>query len=194
MVIVNDNAVNEQFDKLTALNKGERGQGGLHTLTELLDAKREVSQVELLLGLGVDVMQLLGQPFLFLGEFSAFALKFGQVDEFVQMKVEQALLLAVELSEAHLQGLALTLQSLRQPGARLHPLKLVGNAGGVVEESAEVLPDQVVEGLHGDSGGRAAFVLGAHAIKATVTKIVEIATTGSTAGSQVAAATADKTA
>jgi len=67
LAIVNNNSVNEQFNQLAALSKVKRIQGWLNFPAKVLDVLSQLEQVELLLGLRLQLAQLLGQAAVRLG-------------------------------------------------------------------------------------------------------------------------------
>ena len=58
--IVDDDTINEQFHQLSALGKRQGVECGAQALTKRLDALGQGGYIHMLLGLGVELPQLLG--------------------------------------------------------------------------------------------------------------------------------------
>ena len=82
------------------------------------------------------------------------------LDHLCQVEIEQPSLLAFKLREDVAQRLSARLQGLGQPCAHLCPLQFMGDQAGLTQDPAEVLPDEVVQGVSRGIAGRAALALG----------------------------------
>ncbi len=67
LVVVNDDAVDQQFYQLSALGKTQLVQGWRQALAKIIDVGRQLGHIQLLLGLKFQLSQLLCQPVLRLG-------------------------------------------------------------------------------------------------------------------------------
>src|SRR5215475_387416 len=110
--IVDDDAINEQFDQLSALSKGQVVERGLHALAKRRNALGQRRHIDMLLCLGIELPQLLPQAMLGLGHLLASALELLALDPLCQVYIEQPSLLAFKLREDVTQRLAARLQSL----------------------------------------------------------------------------------
>ncbi len=133
--VVDDDPIDEQFDQLSALGKGELLQGRLYALAEGFDAGGQGFHFDLLLGLHLQLTQLLGQALLGLRQFLSFALELVSCDDLGQVDFEQPSLLALQLSESISYRATPGLQRLRQPLARLRSLQLMGNEGWLGQDA-----------------------------------------------------------
>ena len=64
LVVVNDDAVDQQFYQLSALGETQLFQGWRQALAEVFDVGRQLGHIQLLLGLKLQLSQLLCQPVL----------------------------------------------------------------------------------------------------------------------------------
>jgi putative transposase len=83
--LVDDNAIDEQFDQLPALGKRQGVQRRLQTLTKRLDSFGQRRHVDVLLGLGIELSQLLRQSLLALRHLLSFALELFTLDHLSQV-------------------------------------------------------------------------------------------------------------
>jgi hypothetical protein len=141
LVIIDDDAVDQQLYQLSALGEIELLECRLQAATEIFDASGELGGIQLLLGLRLQLPQLLRQAALGLGEFLALALELVAPDHLGQVNFEQAGLLALQVRQRGPQGPLPILQSLRQPLARLSTHQFVSDQGRLSEQVAQVLPD-----------------------------------------------------
>ncbi len=93
--VVHDDAVDEQFDELAALVEREVVQGRLEVLTEVRQSVRDRGHIMLLLGLRLQLAELLGQTVERLQNLLPLAREFGAVDDRGEVGREQAFLLAL---------------------------------------------------------------------------------------------------
>jgi len=93
--IVNDNPINQQLYQLSALGERELSQRGLQAPTKVFDTGGELGGVQLLLGLHLQLPQLLSQAALRLGYLLPLTLKLVPTDHLGQIDLEQAILLAL---------------------------------------------------------------------------------------------------
>lgn len=120
--IVDDDAIDEQFDQLSALGKRQFIQRCQHTPTKRLDSLGQSCRIDILLGLDVELPQLLPETLLTLGHLLSFALDLLTLDDLRQVQIKQSSLLAFKLRQDIAQHLASGLQGLWQPFAPLSPL------------------------------------------------------------------------
>lgn len=125
-----------------------------------LDSLRQGCRIDMLLGLGIELSQLLPETLLALGHLLSFALKPLTLNDLRQVQIEQPSLLAFELRQDITQRLASGLQGLGQPFAPLRPLQFTDNEGRFAQDPTEVLPDQVVQDTSRGIAGRAALTEG----------------------------------
>lgn len=85
LVIIDDHTINEEFDQLSALGKGQLGQGRTEPLAKSLDALSEGCNVHLLLRLGIELAQLVGQAVVRLGHLLMFPLELVAVNNIGQI-------------------------------------------------------------------------------------------------------------
>jgi hypothetical protein len=93
--VVDDDPVDEQFDQLAALLEGEVSQCRLEALTEVRHALRERSDILLLLGLRLQLAELLSQAVERLQDLLPLARELRAVDDLGEVGGEQAFLLAL---------------------------------------------------------------------------------------------------
>jgi len=176
LLIIDDDTVNQEFDELPALGKGQLVQGRLNAAAEVLDALGMERQIALLFGLCIELAELVLQALVSIGKFLPFALELLNRNDLRQIGIQQARLLSLQLCNGLLQGLTAGLKRLREPFPCLRTLQFMGNQGRVRQNLTEILPDQFVQWLGWGIAGRATFILGgAQAIAATATDIVGIA-------------------
>jgi hypothetical protein len=174
--IVDDDAINEPFHQWSALSKGQGVERWWQTLAKRLDALGQSHHIDMVLGLGIALPQLLPQAMLGLCHLLTFALALLTLDHLRQGYIEQPSLLAFKLREDVTQRLSARLQGLGQPCTPLRPLPFLGDPAGLHEDTAEVLPDQVISGLSRGIAGRAALALGQpQRIGAATTAIIMVA-------------------
>jgi hypothetical protein len=78
--IVDDDAINEQCDQWSALDKRQRVQSWLHALTKCFDSLGQGCDIDVLLGLGIEWPQLLPEAMLTLSHLLASARKLLALD------------------------------------------------------------------------------------------------------------------
>jgi hypothetical protein len=122
MLVVHEYVINEQLYQLPALGEVKMLQGWLETFTKCFNVARQLPDGDLLLGLGLQLAQLLRQALLRLIQFLVFAFELTAVDHLGQIDGQQTLLLARQLPQRPLHCLASGLQRLRQPFATLGTL------------------------------------------------------------------------
>jgi hypothetical protein len=110
----------------------------------------------MLLGLSIELPQLLRSALLGLGHLLASALELFTLHHLCQGEIEQSSLLAFKLREDVAQRLAARLQGLGQPFAHLCPLQFMGDQVGLTQDPAEVRPNEFVQGVSWGIAGRAA--------------------------------------
>jgi hypothetical protein len=131
--VVNDDSVNQQLYQLSALGEIELLECRLQAPTEIADAGGELGAVQLLLGLRLQLTQLLRQAILRLGDLLPLALELIPADHFGQVHLEQAGLLARQLCQSGPQGMLTILQRLREPLTRLGACQLMGDEGRICQ-------------------------------------------------------------
>jgi hypothetical protein len=157
--IVNDHAIDEEFDQLSALGKGKVVQGRLKALAEGRDASSQPCDFDLLLGLCLELAKLLGQARLCMHQLLVFALELVLLDDLCQVDLQQACLLALQLSQSGPQSASPILQSLGQPGTALTALQLMRDQCWLSQKATQILPDKVIQGLGGRIACGAALTL-----------------------------------
>jgi hypothetical protein len=160
LVILDDHTSNEQFDQLSALGKGQLGQGRTDPLAKSLEALSEGCDVHLLLRLGIELAPLVGQAVVRLGHLLVFPLELVAVHHIGQRDLQHPGALAFERREGLLEGLPPCLACLRQPCASLGTLQGLGDEHGLGEDTTQIVPDQLVKSARGRVARRTAFPLG----------------------------------
>jgi hypothetical protein len=93
------------------------------------------------------------------------------------------LLLALELAQSLADGGLPGLEFLGQPGSAAGPVQRAGDVGRIGQQSAQVLPDQLVQLTGGDVAGGAALPLGyPQRVGAPAAQVVAVAGGGLAAG------------
>ena len=160
LAVGDDDAIDEEFDQLSALSKGQSVQGRVDTVAESLDPPGQGRHIHLLLGLRLELAPLLGQAMLGLGHLLSFAFELIAADDFSQIDLQQARLLTFQLCEGLLDRAAPRLQGVWEPLTSLGPLQFMGHQGRFGQDPTEVLPHHVVEGPGWSIASGAAFPLG----------------------------------
>src|SRR6516162_5336015 len=80
LCIVDDDTINEQFDQLSALSKCQVIERGLHALAKRLNTLSQGCHIDMLLGLDIELPQLLSQAVLGLCHLLPSALEFLTLD------------------------------------------------------------------------------------------------------------------
>jgi hypothetical protein len=78
--VVDDDAINEQFDQLSALGKRQLVQRGQRALAKRLDSLGSGCYVDVLLCLGIELAQLLPETLLALSHLLSFTLELLTLD------------------------------------------------------------------------------------------------------------------
>jgi len=126
---------------------------------------------------------LLQETVLGLDQLLSFALELGAADDLGQVNFEQASLLPLKLRQRGPQSALTVLERLGQPFASLRTPQLVCNQGGVGEQTAQILPDELIQGLGRRVAGGAALALGGpQRIGAAAADVIRIARMGQPAG------------
>jgi hypothetical protein len=146
LAIGDDHTIDEQFDQLPPLGEIQAAQGRLDALAKAADSFSHFGHINLALRLGIQLAQLLAQPVLCLLHLLSFALEFVAANYLGQVGIQQAGLLALELGQRILEGLAARLERLRQPLAHLRPFQFVGDQARLGQHLTQILPDQGVQG------------------------------------------------
>ncbi len=176
LVIIDDHAINEEFDQLSALGKSQLGQGRTEPLAKSLDALSEGCNVHLLLRLGIELAQLVGQAVVRLGHLLMFPLELVAVNNIGQIDLQQPGALAFELRQGLLEGLPPCLECLRQPCASLGTLQGLGDEHRLGEHATQIVPYQLVESARGCVTRRTAFALsGPQGIGPAAAQIIVVA-------------------
>ncbi len=106
LVVIDDDPIDKQFNQLAALGKGQGLQGRLNALTEVLNTGSNNGQVNVLLGLSVQLPQLMAQTIPGFRRLSPFALELIHGDDLGQISFQEASLLTFHLGNGLLQGAA----------------------------------------------------------------------------------------
>jgi hypothetical protein len=131
--VVNDDSVNQQFYQLSALGEIELLECRLQAPTEVVDASGELGCVQLLLGLCLQLTQLLREATLRLSNLLPFAFELVPADHLGQVHLEQAGLLALQLRQGGSQGTLAILQCLWEPLTRLGACQFMGDEGWICQ-------------------------------------------------------------
>ena len=131
LFVVNDDSVDQQLYQLSALGEIELLEGRLQAPTEVFDAGGELGRVQLLLGLRLQLTQLLRQAVLRLGDLLPLALELVPADHLGQVDLEQAGLLALQLCQSGPQGTLAILQRLWEPLTGLGACQFMGDEGRI---------------------------------------------------------------
>ena len=192
--VVHDHSIDKQFYQMSALVKIQTFQGRLDTLTKLLDVFRQCEGLNLFVGLLVQQSQLLPETILGLRQFLALTLKFVTQDDFGQINLQEAFLLALQACQGLADRIALCLQGLRQPFSGLRTFQFMGDQAGIGYEATEILPDEFVEGTGWHIAGGATFTFcGSQSIGASSANVVVILPLGTACGCQTTLSATDQT-
>jgi hypothetical protein len=132
--------------------------------------------IHLWLRLSLELAQLLGQTMLGLGHLLSCAFELVAPDDLGQIDFQQPGLLPFELREGITQSLPSGLQGLRQPCAAVGPCECRRDEGWLTQDSAQILPHQLIQGAGWDKPCGAALSLGRpQGIRPTAAEIVVIA-------------------
>ena len=101
-IIVNDHTINQQFYQLPALFKIQVVQGWLNSLAKLLDVICQCEGLNLLLGLMLQLSQLLLETVLGSSKFLTLSLKFVSHDDFRQVHFQETILLTFQACQSSL--------------------------------------------------------------------------------------------
>ena len=145
--IVNDHTINQQFYQLPALFKIQIVQGWLNALAKFLDVGCQCKGLNLLLGLMLQLSQLLQKTILGSGQFLTLSLEFVSPDDFRQVHFQETFLLTFQACQGLTDGVAFCLQGLRQPFSSLGAFQFVGNQVRLGYNAAEILPDEFIKFL-----------------------------------------------
>jgi len=99
---------------LSALGTRQGVECRMQTLTKRLDTLGQGYYIDMLLGLGIELSQLLREAMLGLGHLLTFPLEFCSFDDLREVQIEQPSLLTFELRQDITQRLSSSLQGLRQ--------------------------------------------------------------------------------
>lgn len=160
LVMGDDDVIDEQLHQVSALGKRELVQGGLQPLAQGLDALGQGGDIHLLLRLSLELAQLLGQAVLGVRHLLAFALELVTPNDLCQIDFQQPGLLPFELSEGVTQRLPPGLQGLGEPRPAVGPCEGMRDEGWLAQDSAQILPDQLVQGAGWGKTRRAALAPG----------------------------------
>ncbi len=127
LAIINNDSINQEFDQLTALRKGELVQRGMCALAKILNTDGQLGHIKLFLHLDLQLAQLVRQARLGLSQFLPFALKLWAANDLGQKDFQQPGLLPVEVSQRRLKSFAARLERLGQPFASLRPFQFMRN-------------------------------------------------------------------
>ena len=136
--------INQELDQLAPLRAIQFVQGRRNALAERAQPIRQANQVQVLLGLRVQLPQLGLQPLLGLAEILPLPRTFVPPNHLGQLDRQQAGLLAFQLRQRLVQRLALRLERLWQPRSCLGAQQFVRQQRRLAEHLTEILPDQVV--------------------------------------------------
>jgi hypothetical protein len=100
VLTIDDNPVDEQFDQLSTLGKGQVFQSRLDALAKVLNPGSYGSQVKVFLRLSLQLTQLLLKTLSGSHKFLSFALELVHGDNLSQISFEQTRLLTLQLRRA----------------------------------------------------------------------------------------------
>ena len=145
LAVGDDDVIDEQFYQLSALGKRELLQGGLQPLAKGFKSLGQRGDIHLLLRLGLELAQLLGQALLGVRHLLSFALELVTPDDLRQVDFQQPGLLPFELGEGVAQGLPPGLPGLGQPFASVGTREFMADQRWLGQDPAEILPDQLIQ-------------------------------------------------
>ena len=194
LAVADDDPINEQGDQLSALGKCQMVQRRADAVAKGLDALGQGGHIHLLLGLEIELAQLLSQPVLGLRYLLVFTFEFLPPDDGGQIDLQQAGLLPCQLRQGFSQRLAPGMEGVRQPLPALGPCQFMSNQRGLSQHPTEILPHECIQGLSRGIARRAAVVGGgAQGIAAPSTGVVGIAGgEGATRAGQLTLAATDQ--
>jgi hypothetical protein len=158
--IVDDNTITAYGHQWSALGKRPLVQRGLDTLAKRLDSRGPRHNIHVRWRLGIELPQLLGETLVALGHRLASPLALLALDRLRQVDIEQPRLLVFELSQDLPQRLPARRQGLGQPCPPLRSRQFMRDEGRLSQDTAELLPDQCIQGLCGSITRRAARAAG----------------------------------
>ena len=127
LAIGDDDTINQEFDPLSALRKGQRIPRRPETVAACLDALGQRGHMDLLLRLRLQLAQLMWQALLCVGHLLMFAFELVAADEVRQRDLQEPRLLPFQLREGLLERAAPRLEGLREPRTALGALQCVGH-------------------------------------------------------------------
>jgi hypothetical protein len=154
-----DDAIDQQFHPLSALGERELVQGRLHLPAKRFESLGQGRDIHLLLRLSLQLAQLLRQSLLGLDHLLSCALALVAPDDLGQIDLQHVGLLPFELREGVTEGLPPGLERLGQPFATVGTRECMGHERWLSQDSAEILPHQLVHGPGRGQARRAAFAL-----------------------------------
>jgi hypothetical protein len=104
--IVDDDAVDKQFNELATLGEVQVFQRRRNPLAEILNPTCQCRDIDLFLSLGIKLAELLFQSVVSVGQLMAFAFKLVLADDFGQVGIEQTGLLSLKLCDGLVQRFA----------------------------------------------------------------------------------------
>ena len=154
--ILDDDTIDESFHQLSALGKRQGVECGMQTLTKRRDSLGPGSHIDRLLGLGIELAQVLREARLCLGHLLALPLDLCPFDALREGHIEPARVLTFARREDITQRVTARGQGLGQPCAHRRACQCMGDEGRLPQHPAEVLPDQCIQGVCGCIARRAA--------------------------------------
>ena len=115
LAVRDDDAVDQEFDQLSALGKIQVFQGRLKALAEASDSFRQFGHIDLALRLGVQLTQLVRQAVVGLLHLLSFALEFVAANYLGQVGIQQPRLLTLEVGQRNEAAVREQLEGLRIP-------------------------------------------------------------------------------
>jgi hypothetical protein len=154
--IVDNDPLNEPCHQVSALGTCQLVQSRLQALAKCFNPLAQGGNVHMLLGLGIELPQLLRSTLLALRHLLASARTLLPLDHLCQVEIEPPRLLAFELRQDITQRLTARVQSLGHPSPHLRPFACMRDEGGIAQDTAEILPHEGVQDLRGGIARRAA--------------------------------------
>ena len=193
--IVNNYSVYQQFYQLPTLFKIQFIQSWLNTVAEFLDVVCQCKRLNLLLGLVLQLSQLLLEAVLGLSQFLALSLKFISRNDFCQVHLQETLLLPFQTCQGLSDGISFGLQGLRQPFSSLSAIQFMGDQVWSGYNAAKIPPNKFIQLLGWRIAGCTTFTFSSSMnITPSSACVIVIPPLGTASSRQMTLATTDQTA
>ncbi len=172
LAVADDDPINEQGDQLSTLGKRPMVEGRADAVAKGRDALSQGGHLHLVLGLGIELAQLLSPPVRGLRHLLVVACECVPTDEGGQRALQQARLVPFQLRQGLPQRWAPGVEGVRQPLPARGPCQFMSHHSGLSPHPPEILPPERVHGLGRGIARRAAVVgSGAQGIASPPTRI-----------------------